>query len=147
MLGHDSLGDEDLLLGILRTEEGIGAEVLSSLGVTLEEAREELVGMLADALASIGISFEEVRREAGEAFEMGIPGDRKIPYSPRAKNALVGARKEMRGLGDDYLGTEHVLLGILGNDDGAAVRMLGRMGVSQETLEERISELRGRADG
>ena len=146
MLGHDSLGDEDLLLGILRASEGLGAEALSSLGVTLEDAREESEGMLSDALSSIGISFEEVRREAGEAFEMGIPGDRKIPYSPRAKNALVAARKEMRRLGDDYLGTEHVLLGILGND-GTAIRMLGRMGVSQETLEERLFELRGQAEG
>ena len=147
MLGHDSLGDEDLLLGILRTEVGIGAEALSSLGVTLEDAREESEGMLSDALSSIGISLEEVRSEAGEAFEMRIPEDRKIPYSPRAKNALVGARKEMRGLGDDYLGTEHVLLGILGNDEGTAVRMLGRLGVSPEKLEERLFELRGRADG
>jgi ATP-dependent Clp protease ATP-binding subunit ClpC len=144
MLGHDSLGDEDLLLGILRTEEGIGAEALSSLGVTLEDAREESEGMLSDALSSIGISLEEVRSEAGEAFEMRIPEDRKIPFSPRAKNALVGARKEMRGLGDDYLGTEHVLLGILGNKEGTADRMLGRLGVSPEKLEERLFELRGR---
>jgi ATP-dependent Clp protease ATP-binding subunit ClpC len=110
MLGHDSLGDEDLLLGILRADGGLGAEALASLGVTLEEAREESRGMLSDALSSIGISLEGVRREAGEAFDMGISSDRKIPYSPRAKNALVAARKEMRGLGDDYLGTEHVLL-------------------------------------
>ena len=103
--------------------------------------------MLSDALSSIGISLEEVRREAGEAFEMRIPDDRKIPYSPRAKNALVGARKEMRRLGDAYLGTEHVLLGILGNEDGAAVRMLRSLGVSPEALEERLFELRGRAAG
>ena len=146
-LGHDSLGDEDLLLGILRADEGIGAEALSSLGVTLEAAREESEELLSAALYSIGISLEEIRWESGDAFEMGIPDDRKIPYSPRAKNALVAARKEMRRLGDDYLGTEHVLLGILGNDDGTAVRMLGRMGVSPETLEERLFELRGRADG
>ncbi len=63
MSGHDSLGDEDLLLGILRTDEGIGAATLASLGVTLEDAREESEAMLSDALSSIGISFEEVRRE------------------------------------------------------------------------------------
>src|SRR5919107_2787017 len=124
MLGHDSLGDEDLLLGILRVGEGIAAEALASLDVTLEEAREESEAMLSDALSSIGISLEEVRREAGEAFDMSLPDDRKIPYSPQAKNALVRARKEMRRLGDDYLGTEHVLLGILSNEDGTAVRML-----------------------
>jgi ATP-dependent Clp protease ATP-binding subunit ClpC len=147
MLGHDSLGDEDLLLGVLRADEGVGAEALSSLGVTLEEAREESEGMLSDALSSIGISLEDVRREAGDAFDMRLPDDRKIPYSPRAKNALVGARKEMRRLGDNYLGTEHVLLGIVSNEDGTAVRMLGRLGVSPEALEERLLELRGRADG
>jgi ATP-dependent Clp protease ATP-binding subunit ClpC len=147
MLGHDSLGDEDLLLGILRADEGIGAVALSSLGVTLEDAREECERMLSDALSSIGISLEEVRREAGEAFEMRLPDDRKIPHSPRAKNALVGARKAMLRLGDDYLGTEHVLLGILGDEDGTAVRMLGRLGVAPEALEERIFELRGREVG
>jgi ATP-dependent Clp protease ATP-binding subunit ClpC len=147
MLGHDSLGDEDLLLGILRADEGIAAEALSSLGVTLEGAREESEGMLSDALFSIGISLEEVRREAGDAFDMSIPDDRKIPYSPRAKDALVGARKEMRMLRDGHLGTEHVLLGILGNEDGTAVKMLARLGVSPEALEERLFDLRGREDG
>jgi ATP-dependent Clp protease ATP-binding subunit ClpC len=147
MLGHDSLGDEDLLLGILHTDEGIAAEALSSLGITLEDAREESEEMLSDALSSIGISFEEIRRETGETFEMRIPDDRKIPYSPRAKNALITARKEMRRLGDGHLGTEHLLLGILSNENGAAVRMLGRMGVSPEMVEERTFELRSQEAG
>lgn len=145
MLGHDSLGDEDLLLGILRADEGIGAEALSSLGVTLEEAREESEEMLSDALSSIGISLEEMHRETGDTFDMRLPEDRKIPLSPRAKKVLVRARKEMRELGDNYLGTEHVLLGIVCNEDGTAVRMLASMGVSPETLEDRLYELRGRA--
>ncbi|MDQ3318527.1 MAG: peptidase [Actinomycetota bacterium] len=147
MLGHDSLGDEDLLLGILRADGGTGAEALRSLGVTLEGAREESEEMLSDALASIGISLEEVRREAGDTFDMGIPSGRKIPHSPRAKNALVEARREMRRLGDDHLGTEHVLLGILANADGTAVRMLARLGVPPGALEDRLYELRGRAAG
>ncbi len=146
-LGHDSLGDEDLLLGILSTDAGVGAEALRSLGVTLEAARAESDEMLTDALASIGISLEEVRREAGDAFDMSVPHGRKIPYSPRAKNALVEARREMRRLGDDHLGTEHVLLGILANGDGTAVRMLARLGVAPEALEDRLRELRGRAAG
>ena len=142
MLGHDSLGDEDLLLGILRSGEGIGAEALASLGVKLEAAHDESEEMISYALSAIGISLDEVRREAGDSFEMKIPDERKIPFSPRAKNALVGARKEMRRLGDNHLGTEHVLLGILSNEDGTAVRMLERLGVSPETLEERLLELR-----
>jgi ATP-dependent Clp protease ATP-binding subunit ClpC len=141
-LGHDSLGDEDLLLGILRADEGIAAEVLASLGVTLEDARGESEAMLSGALASIGISFEEVRREAGEAFEMRIPDGRRIPFSPLAKNALVGARKQMKRLGDNYLGTEHVLLGILENEDGTAVRILARLGVEPEMLEDRLFDAR-----
>ncbi|HJQ27954.1 MAG TPA: Clp protease N-terminal domain-containing protein [Rubrobacter sp.] len=144
MLGHDSLGDEDLLLGVLRDDEGIAAEALTTLGVTLEGAREESQEMLSDALSSIGISFEDMRREAGDAFEMRIPDNRRIPFSPRAKKALVEARKEMRGLGDNYLGTEHVLLGMLRNEEGTAVRMLAGMGVSPEMLEDRLFELRRR---
>lgn len=102
--------------------------------------------MLSGALASIGISLEEIRREAGDAFEMRLPDDRKIPLSPRAKGALVRARAEMRRLGDGYLGTEHVLLGILGNEDGTALSLLGRLGVSPETLEDRLYWLRGEED-
>ena len=147
MLGHDSIGDEDLLLGVLRAGEGIGAAALSSLGVTLEDVREESEEMLSDALASIGIYFEEIRREAGDAFEMCLPDNRKVPYSPRAKEALVRARTEMRRLGDGYLGTEHVLLGILGNEDGMAVRMLNRLGVSPEMLEDRMYRIRGGGEG
>ncbi len=143
-LGHDALGDEDLMLGILRADEGCAAEALSSLGVTLEAVREESEEMLSSALSSIGISLEEIRREAGDTFEMRIPENRRIPFSPRAKKALIEARKEMRRLGDNYLGTEHVLLGILRNDDGTAVRLLSRMGVSPEMLEDRLFELRGR---
>ena len=78
---------------------------------------------------------------------MRLPDDRKIPYSPLAKNALVQARKDMRWLGDDYLGTEHVLLGILGYEDGMAARILAGMGVSPETLEDRLFELRGHEVG
>jgi ATP-dependent Clp protease ATP-binding subunit ClpC len=138
MLGHDSIGDEDLLLGILRADDGIAADVLNSLGVTLEDARGESEAMLSGALASIGISFDEVRREAGEAFDMRIPDGRRIPFSPMAKNALVGARKQMRRLGDNYLGTEHVLLGLLENEDGTAVRILARLGVAPEILEDQL---------
>ena len=138
MLGHDSLGDEDLLLGILRADDGTAADVLASLGVTLEDARGESEAVLSGALASIGISFDEVRREAGEVFDMRIPNDRRIPFSPAAKKALVGARKQMRRLGDNYLGTEHVLLGILENEDGTAVRILARLGVAPEMLEDRL---------
>jgi len=147
MLGHDSIGDEDLLLGILRADEGVAAETLSSFGVTLEGTRDESEGMLSDALTSVGISLEEVRREAGDAFDMSIPEDRRIPFSLRAKKALERALREAVRLGEKRLGAEHVLLGILRYEDGSAVRILARLGVSPEMLEDRLFELRGRAAG
>ena len=146
-LGHDSLGDEDLLLGILRVEEGIAAEALASLGVTLEDARDESEAMFSGALASIGISLEEVRREAGDAFDLRIPEKRRIPFAPGAKKVLERAAETSVRLGDKYLGTEHILLAILENKDGTAVRMLARLGVTPEMLEERLFELRGRTAG
>lgn len=143
MQGHDSVGDEDLLLGILSAGDGIAAEALSSLGVTHEDVREKSEEMFSDALLSIGISLEDVRREAGDAFEMRIPEGRRISLSPRGKNALVEARRKMKALGDGYLGTEHILLGILSVEDGTAVRILAGMGVPPEDLEEELYRLRG----
>ena len=146
-LGHDSVGDEDLLLGVLGAGEGLAAEALSSLGVTLEAAREESEMMADEALAYVGISLEDIRREAGEAFDMRIPRGRRIPFSPAAKKTLERALGEAMRLGDRHIGTEHVLLGVLRNVDGMAARMLARMGVPAAVLEERLSDLRGRAAG
>jgi len=142
-LGHDSVGDEDLLLGVLRADEGLAAEALSSVGVNLEAAREESERMAAEALAYAGISLENIRREAGGDLDLRIPEGRHIPFSPAAKKVLERALGEAVRLGDNHIGTEHVLLGILRNVDGMAVRMLARMGVSKAVLEERLSELRG----
>ena len=84
LMGHDSIGDEDLLLGILSADEGMAAEALTSLGVTLQGAREESERMASDALASVGISLEDIRTQAGDAFEIRIPDNRRTPFSPRA---------------------------------------------------------------
>jgi ATP-dependent Clp protease ATP-binding subunit ClpA len=142
ILGHDSLGDEDLLLGILRADEGIAAEALSSLGVTLEDARSESEAMFSGALASIGISLEGIRREAGDAFDMRVPEKRRIPFAPGAKKVLERAVRTSARLGDHYLGTEHILLAILENEDGTAVRILARLGVAPEMLEDRLFDAR-----
>jgi ATP-dependent Clp protease ATP-binding subunit ClpC len=135
------------LWGIVRSEEGIAAQALSSLGVTLEGARQESEEMHSKALSSIGISLEDIRREAGNAFEMGIPDNRRIPFSPRAKKALERALRESVRLRDGRIGTEHVMLGILRDEEGMAVRMLAGMGVSAGALEDRLFELRWLAAG
>ena len=146
-LGHDSVGDEDLLLGILRADGGVAVDALSSLGVNAQAAREESEKMTAEALAYVGISLEDIRREAGDNFDMRIPEGRRIPFSPAAKKALEGALAAAVRLRDNRIGAEHVLLGILNNADGTAVRMLARMGVPAAVLQERLSGLRGRAAG
>jgi ATP-dependent Clp protease ATP-binding subunit ClpC len=120
MLGHDSVGDEDLLLGVLRADEGIAAEALSSLGVTLEE----------------------IRREAGDAFDMRIPEKRRLLFAPGAKKVLERAVGTSARLGDNYLGTEHILLAILENEDGIAVRILARLGVTPGMLHDRLFDAR-----
>ena len=119
MLGHDSLGDEDL-----------------------EDARSESVAMFSGALASIGISLEGIRREAGDAFDMRVPEKRRIPFAPGAKKVLERAVRTSVRLGDNYLGTEHILLAILENEDGTAVRILARLGVALEMLEDRLFDAR-----
>ncbi len=143
-LGHDSVGDEDLLLGILRTGDSEAAAALLSLDVTLEAAREESEQMLSEALSSVGISLEDIHREVGEAFDMSIFGGHRIPFSPLAKKALEQALSEAVRLGHNYISTAHVLLGILRSENGTAVRMLARLGVSAEALEERLYKLHGR---
>jgi ATP-dependent Clp protease ATP-binding subunit ClpA len=123
----------------------MAAEALTSQGVTLQGAREETEQMASDALASVGISLGDIRTKAGDAFDMRIPENRRISFSPRAKKVLERALEEGARLRNRYLGPEHILLGILRTEDGTAVRMLGRLGVSPAVLEARLFELRGRA--
>ena len=143
-LGHDSVGDEDVLLGVLRVGEGASAETLSSLGVTLEGAREESVALFAGALASIGISLDETRESAGEAFEMRSPGAGRIPFSPRAKKVLEQSLREALGLGDNGITDEHVLRALLRDEHGMAVRVLDGLGISAAEVEGRLDEARNR---
>ncbi len=144
-LGHDSVGDEDLLLGVLESDDGNAAEALLSLGVTLEAAREEANRLFADALASVGISLDEIRQQAGEAFEMRSPASGRLPFSPSAKKALENALREALRLRDNKITAEHVLLGTLRNENGQAVRLLAGMGVPAREVEERLDQLRSRS--
>lgn len=141
-LGHDTVGDDDLLLGVLRDEESDAAEALRSVGVTLEAAREQARLLFEDALSSIGISLDEVIERAGETFEFGKPGRGHIPFSPGAKKALEQSLREALALGDREITPEHVLLGVIRNHDGAAVKLLGSLGIEVEEVERAV--LRGR---
>jgi ATP-dependent Clp protease ATP-binding subunit ClpC len=144
-LGHDSVGDEGLLLGVLAAGNGIAAEALNSFGVSLEAAREEAEGVFSGALASIGNSLDEIRRQAGGSFETRGASPRHLPFSPRAKKALEQSLREALRLGDRKITGEHVLLGASHDEHGHSVRLLTSLGVSVEAVENRLEELRRQA--
>lgn len=146
LLGHDSVGDEDLLLGILQSHDTLAAGVLLEAGVCVETAREESGRMMSDSLANIGISLEDIRREAGDSFDMRLPEDRKIPFSPIAKKALEQSLREALELGANRLESGHLLLGILRAEEGPAVRLLGRLGVSPRSIRARLVEVLRESD-
>ena len=141
-LGHDSIGEEALLLGVLAADDDIGAEALGSLGVSLEAAREGAKELFSDALASVGISFDAVRDRAGEGFDMRNSSPGRLAFSPRAKRALEQALREALRLRDDRITGEHILRGALRDEHGHAVRLLAKLGVSVESIESRLDQLR-----
>ncbi len=102
-LEHNYIGTEHILLGLLREEEGLAARVLDSLEVTAERTRAQVVRIVG--------SGEEVT--AGQ-----------IPFTPRAKKVLELALREALSLGHNYIGTEHILLGLVRENEGVAARVL-----------------------
>jgi len=112
-LRHNYIGTEHLLLGLLREEEGLAARLLASLGVTLEDVREQ------------------VGRIVGEGDEVSSG---QIPFTPRGKKVLELSLREAKSLGHNYIGTEHVLLGIVREDEGVAARILLDFGWDAEKI-------------
>jgi ATP-dependent Clp protease ATP-binding subunit ClpA len=102
-LQHNYIGTEHILLGLLRVDRGLAGQVLESLGVTLERAREQLLRIV----------------EAGEEASAS-----QIPFTTRAKKVLELALQESLSLQDNDIGTNHSLLGLLRQNDGVAVRVL-----------------------
>jgi ATP-dependent Clp protease ATP-binding subunit ClpC len=146
-LGYDFIGTEHLLLGLVGTSGGTAAEVLVERGLALDRVREEVVRLLEaagvpatggqpakDALATIGISAEEIQRRADESFGAGAFQFPRPAYTPRAKKALTLAVGEAQALGNDHIGTEHMLLGLLAEGEGLAMRVLTGLGVDVEAL-------------
>jgi ATP-dependent Clp protease ATP-binding subunit ClpC len=110
-LGHNYIGTEHLLLGLLAEGHGVGAKVLTSAGVTFDATRAEIVSI-------VGAKTEE----AGA----------KIPFTPRAKTVLERSLREALKLGHNYIGTEHILLGLLEEGMGVAAQLLVRDGLTLE---------------
>src|SRR6187397_2805523 len=102
-LKHNYIGTEHILLGLLREEEGLAARVLESLDITVEEVRAQVVRIVG----------------SGEEVTSG-----QIPFTPRAKKVLELALREALSLGHNYIGTEHILLGLVRENEGVAARIL-----------------------
>ena len=122
-LKHNYIGTEHILLGLLREEEGLAARVLESLDVTVEEVRAQ------------------VERVVGRGDE---PATGQIPFTPRAKKVLELALREALSLNHSYIGTEHILLGVVRENQGVAARILLDFGADAETVRARVLEALGR---
>jgi ATP-dependent Clp protease ATP-binding subunit ClpA len=116
-LRHNYIGTEHILLGLLREQEGVAARVLDVLGITAEEVRTQ------------------VDRLVGRGDEAATG---QIPFTPRAKHALEHALREAIALGHQYIGTEHLLLGLARESDGVAARILLDLGGDAETIRHEI---------
>ncbi len=124
-LHHDYIGTEHLLLGILREGEGIAATVLSNLGLDLDAIRQAVESMVAST---------------GGTTTIG-----EIPFTPRAKRVLELSVDEARQLGHNYVGTEHLLLGLIREGEGVAARVLIELGIDRKKVREETLKLLGGA--
>jgi ATP-dependent Clp protease ATP-binding subunit ClpC len=120
--GHNYLGCEHLVIGLLRESDGIAGRALISLGVTLELARKRLEHILGQGPLKTGMSM-------------------KVPFTPRAKQALELSAAEALELGHNYIGTEHVLLGILKQNENLGCRILTELEVETPMARAKILEL------
>ncbi len=120
-LNHDYVGTEHLLLGLTKEKDSVAARVLESLGISLDKVRQEVERI-------IGRGEEEVIAE-------------QLPLTPRAKRALELATAEARALGHNYVGTEHILLGLIREGEGLAAQILINLGADLETVREKLFDL------
>ena len=119
-LGHGFVGTEHLLLGLLAEGEGVAALALESLGISLEEARDQV-----EEIAGCG---------------QGAPAGH-IPFTPRAKKVLERALREALQLGHTYIGTEHLLLSLIAEGDGIPAQVLAGRGADYALVLERVVAL------
>ena len=122
---HDYIGTEHILLGLIREGEGVAAAVLQKIGVSLENIRLEV-----EKLVQPGPTTQ-------------IIGD--IPFTPRAKKSLEMAAEEARNLGHNYIGTEHLLLGLIREGEGIASQVLMNLGMDLNSVRNEVMELLGSA--
>ncbi len=122
-LNHEYIGTEHILLGLVKEGSGVGANVLRNLDVDLRKVRLEV---------------EKLVKAGPEMVTMG-----KLPQTPRAKKVIEYAIEEARNLNHNYVGTEHLLLGLLREHDGVAAQVLMNLGLKLEEVREEVLNLLG----
>jgi Clp amino terminal domain, pathogenicity island component len=126
-LRHDHIGTEHLVLGLLRESDGAGASALTSLGIGLDAARDRVAAAAEQA---------QVSPPPGEM------ASGHIPFTPQAKRTLELALREALQLGHDYIGTGHILLGLVRDPACRGATILFELGADQAAIRERVIELR-----
>ena len=136
-LGHSHVGTEHLLLGLVREGEGVAARVLTSLGVTLENVRHQVIATLGQAGRAGGTTSEP---SGPTRSRSATPLDR---LDDAAKRVLALAMNEAVGLGHSWLGTGHLLLGLISVNGTVAQRALNELGVAIEPAREHVAKAEG----
>src|SRR5436853_4838507 len=120
---HEYFGTEHLLLGLIKAGSGVAANVLKNLDVDLRKIRLEV---------------EKLVQSGPDMVTMG-----KLPHTPRAKKVIEYAMEEARNLNHNYVGTEHILLGLLREQEGVAAQVLMNLGLKLEEVSEEVLNLLG----
>ncbi|MCY7533513.1 ATP-dependent protease ATP-binding subunit ClpC [Bacillus altitudinis] len=121
-LGHKNIGTEHILLGLVREGEGIAAKALEALGLVSDKIQKEVESLIG----------------RGQEVSQAIPH-----YTPRAKKVTELSMDEARKLGHSYVGTEHILLGLIREGEGVAARVLNNLGVSLNKARQQVLQLLG----
>ena len=120
---HDYIGTEHILLGLIREGEGVAAVVLQKMGLSSDKIRLEIEQLVQSGPATV------------------VSGD--IPFTPKAKKVIELAMEEGRAMGHNYIGTEHLLLGLIRENEGIAAQVLLNLGLNLENVRREIMELLG----
>ena len=120
MLNHNYIGTEHILLGLIHEGEGVAAKALESLGISLEAVRQQV---------------EEIIGQGQQA-----PSGH-IPFTPRAKKVLELSLREALQLGHNYIGTEHILLGLIREGEGVAAQVLVKLGADLNRVRQQVIQL------
>jgi hypothetical protein len=119
LLNHSFIGTEHILLGLIHEGKGLAAKALESFGISLEAVRAEV---------------------GGSTGPLGSAPTGSLPFTPRAKEVLELSKREARQLGHDYIGTGHLLLGLVREGEGAAAMLLVKLGADLGKLRQRVVE-------